>query len=145
MEFVCENLSPKIKRLSLAGCQTRLSNESLLKLVRRCNNIQELDLSDAHSFNDKAIAIIIEHLGDGLAKLSLSRCFDIHPARLLDLAAMGQQFRYLNIYGTVQDYKLDIIRKQLPRLSINETPWCSIARSASGDKRNVLWNIKLWN
>ena len=33
MTFLCENLTPKVKKLNLEGCRTTLTNDNVLQLV----------------------------------------------------------------------------------------------------------------
>ena len=143
VQFVCRNLTPNLVKLSLAGCRDKIDNEDVNELVSRCNKLIELDLSDASVLNDQAVTYIIQHLSGSLRKLSLSRCFDIHPATFLGVKSM-QELRNLNIFGLLLPQKLEILKKQLPNLNINEDHLCYIARSATGEKKNQLWDIRLW-
>ena len=141
--FVCQNLTPSIQKLSLAGCRDKLTNGNVQSLVQRCNNLLELDLSDSTVLQDQAVSTIIEHLSKSLKKLALSRCFDIHVTKFLDLYEIDE-LKSLNVFGMMTDAKLEILKKQLSHLSINEYPLCYISRSANGERRNQLWDVRLW-
>jgi len=143
VQFVCRNLTPKLTKLSLAGCRDNLDNCDVKELVTKCNRLQVLDLSDAKQIDDLAVTYITQHLSSTLRKLSLSRCFDIHPAQLVSLNAM-KELKYLNVFGLLIPDKVEVLKKRLPRLSINDDPLCYIARSSNGEKKNQLWDIKLW-
>ena len=143
MKMVCRNLTPNLIKLSLAGCRDKLLDDDVYELVNRCNRLLELDLSDASAISNKAVTHIVQFLSGTLRKLSLSRCFDIHPAKFLEVNTMPQ-LKNLNIFGMLLPHKLEILKKQLPHLSVNEDHLCYIARSATGDKKNQLWDARLW-
>ena len=141
--MVCRNVTPNLIKVSLAGSRDKLLDDDVYELVNRCNRLLELDLSDASAISNKAVTHIVQHLSGTLRKLSLSRCFDIHPAKFLEVNTMPQ-LKNLNIFGMLVPYKLEILKKQLPHLSVNEDHLCYIARSATGDKKNQLWDVRLW-
>jgi len=143
IQMVCRNFTPNLIKLSLAGSRDKLLDDDVYELVNRCNRLLELDLSDASAISNKAVTHIVQHLSGTLRKLSLSRCFDIHPAKFLEVNTMPQ-LKNLNIFGMLVPYKLEILKKQLPHLSVNEDHLCYIARSATGDKKNQLWDVRLW-
>ena len=134
-------MTPNIKKLNIEGCRTTLTNESLIQLVSRCNTLEELDLSDSSSLESSAIQAIVTNLKTTLKSISLSRCFSILPEDYLKFSAM-KKLQNLNIYGMLQDHSLDFIKKKLPQLSINECLFSTIARPATGNRRNLLWEIK---
>ena len=127
VQFVCRNLTPKLTKLSLAGCRDKLTNEDVNELVKKCNKLEVLDLSDAKSIDDEAVTHIIENLSKSLRKLSLNRCFEIHPQKFISLNAM-QELKYLNVFGLLLPEKVKILKKQLPRLSINDDHLCYIGK-----------------
>ena len=143
VKFLCQNAPKTLQKLNLAGLRNNISDEDVLELVSKCNNLIELDLSDAAKLTEDSLSFIIAHLGSSLRKLSLSRCFNIHPVRLLNLIAM-RELKTLNVYGLVSDDKLGILKLELPHLDINQAPLSFVARSASSDRRNYLWDVKLW-
>ena len=87
------------------------------------------------------ISTLVTHLKDTLKSISLSRCFSILPEDYLKFSAM-KKLQNLNIYGMLQDHSLEFIKKRLPQLSINECLFSTIARPATGNRRNLLWEIK---
>ena len=129
-------------KLSLAGSRENLTNDHVTTLVERCNTLIELDLSDSTIISDKAISAIIANLSKNLVKLSVSRCFEISATKFLDLVNM-QELKNLSVYGMLNSVKLEILRKQLPQISINEAPWCYIARSSQGERKIQLWDVRL--
>ena len=84
---------------------------------------------------------MVDYLSKTLKSISLSRCFAILPEDYLRFSAM-KKLQYLNIYGMLPDHSLDVIKKKLPHLSINECLFSTIARPATGNRRNVLWDVK---
>ena len=147
MEFVCNNLTPKVQKLNISGYRNSFNNSSLLNLVQRCNQLIELNISDSSSLNQAAISILVDNLQATLVTLSLSRCTRIHPAELLDLNEMPKLL-FLNVFGMLNENHLVILRMNLSHLSINENPLCTIGRSSQGRRGdrdgNNLWEVKLW-
>ena len=144
LEFVCNNLTSKVEKLNISGYRNSFTNCSLLNLVERCTKLKELNISDSSALNQAAISVLVDNLPQ-LVALSLSRCTRIHPAELLDLNEMPNLQR-LNAFGMLNDNHLSILRKNLPNLSINENPLCTIGRSSHGTKDrngNILWGVKL--
>ena len=141
MKYLCENLTPNIKKLNLEGCRTTLTNENILELVKRCNTLEELDISDSSTIESPAIDAIVLHLTKTLKKVSLSRCFAILPEDYVKFGAM-QNLQFLNIYGMLSDIRLEVVKQQLPRIIVNDNLFSNIARPATGNRRNVLWDIK---
>ena len=63
------------------------------------------------------------------------------PEDYLRFSAMAK-LQSLNIYGMLPDHSLDVIKKRLPKVFVNECMFGTIARPATGSRKNVLWDIK---
>ena len=63
------------------------------------------------------------------------------PEDYLRFSAMAK-LQFLNIYGMLPDHSLDVIKKKLPKVFVNECMFGTIARPATGSRKNVLWDIK---
>ena len=139
IEFICNNLSPQLHKLNLAGLRGQIKNQNVQSLVNNCPDLLELDLSDASTLTGESLDFIVRL--SKLRRLSLSRCFDIHPATLLKLSLM-KQLKYLNVFGILKEEKFGILRRELPQLIINDSPLSFVGRSAG--VKNLLWDVKLW-
>ena len=112
------NLTPKILKLNL-GSQQCVYDEHVKTLVRRCNNITELDLS-ATSITNDSIEVIVKHL-NSLEKLDLNFTW-IDRVGYISPVLQFKSIPTLKIlrcfYGKTE--KIKNLKLQLPHISINE-------------------------
>ncbi|XP_030048899.1 S-phase kinase-associated protein 2 [Microcaecilia unicolor] len=126
--------------LNLSGYRQNLQISDVRILVGRCSILISLDLSDSvmltsECFSDFRQLIYLEDL-------SLSRCYQISPATLLELGEM-QSLKTLSVFGIVIDSSLQVLTETLPHIKINCSPFTSIARPTMGNKKNSdIWGIK---
>lgn len=75
------HITENLLRLNISGCRKTIKDEDLIKIVHRCPNLRELDLSDCTMLTSKTIDIVsdLQHL----EYLSLSRCYNINVAAYL--------------------------------------------------------------
>jgi hypothetical protein len=71
--FICKNLTSNIEKVGLST--TDISNEDIKRLVRRCNKIKELDISNTKIVIDEVADEIILYLSSTLEKLSLPETY----------------------------------------------------------------------
>ena len=154
LEFICNHLTANIQKLNLSGYRTSFTTSDLLNLVKRCNQLVELNVSDCSMLTPEAIDVIANHL-HGLISLSLSRCTKIKPVCLLELRDIPN-LSHLSVFGMVLEGNLRVLRRNLPHLAINEAPLEGIARASTssqvqlgkrGQDRSegsLLWDVKLW-
>ena len=64
IQYLVNNLPINLKKLSLRG-QKMVQDEDVLCLVKRCQNINELDLFGTHNITNCSMDYIIEHLHTG--------------------------------------------------------------------------------
>ncbi|KAB0397771.1 hypothetical protein E2I00_011040 [Balaenoptera physalus] len=77
-----------------------------------------------------------------LQHLSLSRCYDIIPETLLELGEIPT-LKTLQVFGIVPDSTLQLLKEALPHLQINCSPFTTIARPTTGNKKNQeIWGIR---
>ncbi|XP_029434687.1 LOW QUALITY PROTEIN: S-phase kinase-associated protein 2 [Rhinatrema bivittatum] len=129
-----------IRQLNLSGYRQNLLISDLSALVGRCLNLICLDLSDSVMLTSECFSDLwqLVHLQD----LSLSRCYQISPATLLDLGEM-HALKNLSVFGIVPDSSLQLLMESLPRIKINCSPFTSIARPTMGSKKsNDIWGIR---
>ena len=69
--FLCNNLTPTIRKLSLFN-QFWLKDENVQALVTRCDKINELNICSIFaSITNKAITYIVKNLSNTLVKLGI--------------------------------------------------------------------------
>ena len=68
LDWIVNNMPANIEKISL--CSTKVDNEQVRRLVKRCNKINELDLYDTH-VSEGVVKHIIEHLQSSLEFLDL--------------------------------------------------------------------------
>jgi len=113
-----DNLTPNILKLNLGGQQVK--DEHVNTLVRRCNKITELDLSETDVTND-SVKSIVEHL-NSLEKLNVTFT-NIDLKVPLDFTTLLQlksipTFKVLLCFGQ-DDETIKNLKLKLPHISIN--------------------------
>lgn len=134
-------LPPSLERLNLAGYRSSLQDAHVEELVGRCNNIRELDLSDATQITVTALNLIADNLLR-LESLSTSRCYAITPTSYLILVNCPSLLN-LNVYGLLREEALNQLKEQLKGITMNNCPLSSVARPTVGIKRSSLWNLRV--
>ena len=128
LSFLCNNLTKKIKKLSLLDYI--LEEEHVIAVANRCPQLEELDLGFQNKRNfEVALSTIIEKL-QNLVKLRLPDVGQIQFPKVLKLGSMP------NLKHLYVDSKSPVIKellKNLPNLKINEGTF-EIAHS---DPRNL--------
>ena len=141
-----ENLTPNILKLDL-GYQKCVEDKHVNTLVRRCNNITELDLKST-SITNESVKSIIEHL-NYLEKLDVSSVSNTNVdfSMLLRLKSIPTlKVLRCGQYKKEEDIvKIENLKLQLPDVSINEE-YLNIAsptRSENGSfDLDMFWEIR---
>lgn len=134
------HIPPSVTQLNASGYRQNLQLDDVKLLVERCPNITNLDLSDSVMLTSECFPDF--HQLVYLHNLSLSRCYQISPAALLELGNLPT-LRTLSVFGIVTDSSLQLLKETLPHLSINCFHFTSIARPTVGNKRNRdIWGLK---
>ena len=139
-----DNLTPNILKLNFAF-QRCIQDKHVDSLVRRCNNITELDLSRTSITND-SIESIVKNL-NSLEKLNL-RCTKIDFSTILQLKSIPT-LKILNYfhgdgYGDGNGEKIKNLKLQLPNITINEEHFdiaCSTKEVNGSIDFNWIWEI----
>ena len=111
LTFFCNNLTSKIKKLSLCDISTFDSGDYILKdehviaLINHCPKLEELDLGGSN-ISEVALTVIIEKL-QNLVKLKLPDTSQIRFPKLLELGSMPN-LKYLRVYVDVQHGDVDL-------------------------------------
>jgi hypothetical protein len=111
-----DNLTPNILKLDL-GYQKSVNDKHVNTLVRRCNKITELQLSDTSITND-SVKSIVKHL-NSLENLGVY-CTNIDFSTLLQLKSIPT-LKVLHCFdhGERDTEKIKNLKLQLPHISIN--------------------------
>ena len=144
IQALVDNLTPTILKLSLAR-QGNLRDEHVKKLVKRCNNITHLDLSETSIAND-SVHSIIELLKTTLKKLNVN-ITNVDFATLLQLKSMPR-LKTLICFDHHED--TENLKQQLPHISINKAITFYIAkpfneamnRMTGFDETDWIWEIR---
>ena len=151
ISFLCNNLTKKIKKLSLFGirdCRDLrsyfLEEEHVIALANRCPQLEELDFGPWKGRENRnfevALSTIIEKMPN-LVKLSLPGVCQILSPMLLKLGSMPN-LKHLHVYDKTNS-KSPLIKalvKNLQSLKINEGSF----DIAHPDPRNLgyLWEMQ---
>ena len=121
LSFLCNNLTNKIKKLSLFGIRDCiLEEEHVIALANRCPQLEELDLGyQRECISELVLSTIIEKLPN-LVKLRLPDVGQIQFPKVLKLGSMPN-LKHLHVYDKTNS-KSPLIKalvKNLPNLKIN--------------------------
>ena len=111
INYLANNLTEKVVKLNL-GSQIYVEDEHVMKLIRRCKRLTELDL-DGTSISNNSLMCIIENLKHTLVILSLCNT-DLSFDELLELKAMSK-LKILNC-SHLLFLPMDNLKQQYPNL-----------------------------
>uniref|UniRef100_A0A4X2JSL0 S-phase kinase associated protein 2 n=1 Tax=Vombatus ursinus TaxID=29139 RepID=A0A4X2JSL0_VOMUR len=140
IQVAVSSITESVTQLNLSGYRQNLQRSDVTTLVGRCPNLVHLDLSDSvllktDCFQELHQLIYLQHL-------SLSRCYEIMPAALLELGDIPS-LKTLQVFGIVTENSLPVLKEALPHLKINCSHFTSIARPTVGSKKNPeIWGIR---
>ena len=140
---IAYNLTPKILKVDFS-MNKNLKDRHVEALVKRCNNITELDLSFTSITND-CVNSIATYLNSSLEKLDVSYT-KIDSTELLQLRSVGT-LKVLHCFYKIASPRVheEYLRKNLPQVSINnEEHLFPIATSITDtvEYENGFWEIK---
>ena len=140
---IAYNLTPKILKVDLS-MNKNLKDRHVEALIKRCNNITELDLSYT-SITKASVDCIATHLKSSLEKLDVSYT-EIDSTELLQLRSVGT-LKVLHCFYKIKSPRVqeEYLRKNLPQVSINnEEHLFHIATSIADTVQyeDGIWEIK---
>ncbi|XP_026860754.2 S-phase kinase-associated protein 2 [Electrophorus electricus] len=142
VQAISNNIPSSVTQLNISGYRQNLTMEDVKKLVERCPNLTNWDLSDSVLVTTDAFPLLQQLLS--LRHLALSRCYQIHPAALIDFEKFPK-LQTLEVFGLIQDSYLPILSKGLPHIQINTQPFSSIARPTTATRKDrTLWGMPCW-
>ncbi|XP_019387503.1 PREDICTED: S-phase kinase-associated protein 2 [Crocodylus porosus] len=140
VQAAVSQISSKVTQLNLSGYRQNLQISDVKTLVERCPYLIHLDLSDSVMLKPECFQYF--HQLIYLQHLSLSRCYQISPAALLELGEIPT-LKTLQVFGIVTDNALQLLKETLPHIKINCSHFTTIARPTVGSKKNQeIWGIK---
>ncbi|WKX93877.1 hypothetical protein Q1695_011274 [Nippostrongylus brasiliensis] len=131
----CSSLPYSVTRLNLAGSldKSAMDDVAVEKLVTRCPNLKELDLSDNINITDKGLLLLMTL--PQLESLSLNRCYGIPPMNFL----MCGQLYFLNVFGCITDSGLVALKNGLVETEVNSTVFNYIAKPTVPPAVTSIW------
>ncbi|XP_006627358.2 S-phase kinase-associated protein 2 isoform X1 [Lepisosteus oculatus] len=129
-----------VTRLNLSGYRHNLQMDDVKVLLGRCPNLTDLDLSDSVLLTPDVFQYFQQL--PALQHLALSRCYQIHPAALVELEKFPG-LKTLEVFGIVQDAYLPILKKGLPHIKVNSCCFTAISRPTPAGRRDrALWGLR---
>uniref|UniRef100_A0A8D2J3D1 S-phase kinase-associated protein 2 n=2 Tax=Varanus komodoensis TaxID=61221 RepID=A0A8D2J3D1_VARKO len=134
------HIPARLTQLNLSGYRQNLLMTDVKILLQRCSSLVHLDLSDSVMLKPECFQYF--HQLTYLEHLSLSRCYQIPPAALLDLGEITS-LKSLQVFGIVTASSLPLLKATLPHIKINSSHFTPIARpTVSGKKNQEIWGIQ---
>jgi len=90
------DLCPSLVSLNLKGNPTTITNNSVQQLVRKCNKLKLLNISDSKYINDEGIYNIVSKCTD-LTTLDISNCMNVSEVGIKNICTYATNLVNLNI------------------------------------------------
>lgn len=139
VDSLVTHVTPSLLRLNIAGCRLTLTDDALDKLVNRCPDLLELDLSDCSQLSSKAMTTVCKL--KKLEYLSLSRCYNINVSSYLQLSDL-EPLQFLDVFGLLSEQALGTLQTSFPGVGINKFMHSSVARPTVGTRRTSIWGLR---
>ncbi|XP_058449621.1 S-phase kinase-associated protein 2 isoform X2 [Malaya genurostris] len=139
VEALVNNITPSLLRLNVAGCRQSMSDTLLEKLITRCPDLLELDLSDCTQLTSQTITLVCKLTK--LEYLSLSRCYNINVTSYLQLSDM-HSLLFLDVFGLLSEQAITMLQTSFPGVGINKFMHSSVARPTVGTRRTSIWGLR---
>ena len=137
LTYLANNLPLGIEKLHLCG--NELSDENLIALVTRCQNLKSLILAFEKGITDASLTAIIRNLKHSLEELELRIISGVTSAKVLELKSM-EKLKIFNCPYLLSGFNQDEIQALRNTLPINE----NVCYYPLGDSNpeNGIWEIK---
>ncbi|XP_015926248.1 S-phase kinase-associated protein 2 [Parasteatoda tepidariorum] len=139
MDAFLHCLPTNLQRFNISGHRETLTDAALIKVVKRCRNLKELDISDCSLLSHISFEVLVKYC-QHLQHLHTSRSYNI-PTESNRLLKSLKQFKNLEIFQTLTDGALAALRAYLPNIAINKHMFSTIARPTVGIRRSSVWEI----
>ena len=143
-EYMAENLTPKVKRLSIRNPRYFLFDKSInmdeliTSLINRCNKLTSLNLR-GNFITNNSLTSIIQTLEPTLEELDVSHT-SINFEKLVELRCM-KKLRTLNCWH-LESHVIDVLKTELPRLCINEDDFEVAESDKIYEPEDGFWEIE---
>lgn len=111
------------------------------KIVESCPNLIEFDVSDCTNLTSSTLEAIVSGLGN-LKRLCLSRCYNMASSNFRLLETIDS-LHHLELFGVLHDSVLASLTLDLENITINRSPFSTIARPTTGYHRTSLWGLRV--
>ena len=146
IDYLCENLTPTIRKLNINGLDG-LTNENLMKLVKRCPNLKVLDIRGNEKVTFLGLVAIIEQL-HYLEYLGLPESIETELGlpNNINLSKMGRLKSMKNLKELLigddseDDEYQNILKREIPHLRKHEGG--QIFRNMYNDLEVAMTNTK---
>ncbi|XP_053689006.1 S-phase kinase-associated protein 2, partial [Sabethes cyaneus] len=132
-------VTPTLLRLNIAGCRQTMTDTALDKLVNRCPDLLELDLSDCTQLTSETITVVCRL--KKLEYLSLSRCYNINVTSYLSLTEL-HSLLFLDVFGLLSEQAIAMLQTSFVGVGINKFMHSSVARPTVGTRRTSIWGLR---
>ncbi|XP_062557246.1 S-phase kinase-associated protein 2 isoform X2 [Armigeres subalbatus] len=139
VEAVVTHVTPTLLRLNISGCRNSMTDDALQKLIDRCPDLLELDLSDCTQLSSAAMKVVCKL--KKLEYLSLSRCYNINVTSYLQLSEL-EPLQFLDVFGLLSEQALAMLQTSFPGVGINKFMHSSVARPTVGSRRTSIWGLR---
>ncbi|XP_066922118.1 S-phase kinase-associated protein 2-like [Clytia hemisphaerica] len=127
----------ELRELNLSGLRGGVNRKYMELLVKNCNKLMQLDLSDV-ALQIGSLKLIADNL-TSLTTLSISRCSDVRSEQLFDLKEL-RSLSHLNLFGFLNMSALELFSETRPDVHINKHTFSPIARPIS----SASYEGRLW-
>ncbi|KAK6640063.1 hypothetical protein RUM43_008340 [Polyplax serrata] len=141
LNVIACKIPSKLERLNISGSKKHLTNEHVIEIFHRCENLIELDVSDSIELTDQVINFIVKYV-KRIEYLSFSRCYSINTSSFLLLKDV-KTLMFLDVFGLLTEEELNELRNGLTEVAINQFPFSSVARPTVGLRRTSIWGLKV--
>ena len=119
LDFLVENITPKIEKMSLVCATKHLNDDHVKSLVTRCKKLKELDLGHGKnkSISDASVVYITNNLSNTLEKLDFGPCENISAVTLFRQLESMHKLMVLRPFPIIF---LKVVKKILPQLTLDE-------------------------
>ncbi|KAL0277061.1 UNVERIFIED_CONTAM: hypothetical protein PYX00_004478 [Menopon gallinae] len=141
LDVIACKIPSRLERLNISGCRKHLTDQHVLEIFCRCDNLIELDVSDSIELTNEVIYFIVKYVKT-IEYLSFSRCYSISTSSFMMLKNV-ESLMYLDVFGLMKEEELNELKNELADVAINQFPFSSVARPTVGLRRTSIWGLRV--
>ena len=125
-----------------------ITDQHIEKLVKRCNNLKQLNLHDNCELTNITLTNIIDYLKHSLEKLDMTYTIkninieELYNLRSLEKLRVFNMYDLHHIHGRLSAQFVDLLKKKLPNVDINEKDLNIAIVEQSFDPEDGFWDIQ---